>query len=177
MVHLTCALFYWAFSLTFFTEIYSMPSTSSLPVATTDSTALISFPKSRYERGLDNYDEALYRRERGLDEHYAEHYEEPKEQKKAVQGDPWGGYYEFLINEGSFKFWAVFQLVTAVILIYASLAAVYYAKFNVIAPDYVDDYDVLGRSNAQLPSSSLWSGLSAETFQRIFDALSSKKYS
>lgn len=22
----------------------------------------------------------------------------------------WGGYYDFLINEGSYKFWAVFQV-------------------------------------------------------------------
>lgn len=24
--------------------------------------------------------------------------------------DYWGGYYDFLINEGSYKFWAVFQV-------------------------------------------------------------------
>lgn len=25
--------------------------------------------------------------------------------------DYWGGYYDFLINEGSYKFWAVFQVI------------------------------------------------------------------
>ena len=27
-----------------------------------------------------------------------------------AKGDNWGGYYDFLINEGSYKFWAVFQV-------------------------------------------------------------------
>lgn len=25
--------------------------------------------------------------------------------------DYWAGYYDFLINEGSYKFWAVFQVI------------------------------------------------------------------
>lgn len=36
---------------------------------------------------------------------------EPVEEPKAVKTDPWAGYYDFLINEGSFKFWAVFQVI------------------------------------------------------------------
>ncbi|XP_073992329.1 uncharacterized protein isoform X2 [Rhodnius prolixus] len=39
-------------------------------------------------------------------------------------------YYDFLINEGSFKFWAVFQMVTIAILLYSTFAAIYYAKYT-----------------------------------------------
>lgn len=70
-----------------------------------------------------------------------------------------------------------FQLLTALLLIYSAFAAVYYAKFNVITTDYDYYDDFFGRSNQEPASSSLWSGLSSQTFQRIFDALSSKKYS
>lgn len=31
-------------------------------------------------------------------------------EEKAIKNDPWTGYYDFLINEGSFKFWAAFQV-------------------------------------------------------------------
>jgi hypothetical protein len=27
-----------------------------------------------------------------------------------IKNDYWGGYYDFLINEGSYKFWAIFQV-------------------------------------------------------------------
>lgn len=39
-------------------------------------------------------------------------HEEMKEmpEQKAVKNDPWAGYYDFIINEGSFKFWAAFQV-------------------------------------------------------------------
>lgn len=33
-----------------------------------------------------------------------------KDEEKAVKTDPWSGYYDFIITEGSFKFWAVFQV-------------------------------------------------------------------
>ncbi|XP_024214979.1 uncharacterized protein [Halyomorpha halys] len=39
-------------------------------------------------------------------------------------------YYDFLINEWSFKFWAVFQLVTIAVLLYSTFAAIYYAKYT-----------------------------------------------
>lgn len=45
------------------------------------------------------------------DVHYEDHHEEHEKEQKAIQGDPWSGYYDFLINEGSFKFWAVFQVI------------------------------------------------------------------
>lgn len=35
--------------------------------------------------------------------------------------DYWAGYYDFLINEGSYKFWAVFQVIlnlSALIFLY-----------------------------------------------------------
>ncbi|KAJ8940154.1 hypothetical protein NQ314_010825, partial [Rhamnusium bicolor] len=118
-----------------------------------------------YEQGLEDYDEEQMRQPRGMmmDDEYHDHAmmdahamtdHHMKEEKKAVQQDPW--------------------LITAVLLIYSAFAAVYYAKFNVITTDYDYYDDFLGRSNTE--SSSLWSGLSSETFQRIFDAISSKKY-
>ncbi|KAL1492394.1 hypothetical protein ABEB36_010646 [Hypothenemus hampei] len=145
--------------------------------------------KTPYERGLEDYDEAKenMRKARGMmmdddvvyhdDHHHDEPKTEMKEKPKAALDDPWEGYYDFLINEGSFKFWAVFQLVTAALLIYSAFAAVYYAKFQVITTDYDYYDDFYGRSNSESSYSSLWSGLSSQTFQRIMDAISSKKFS
>lgn len=74
---------------------------------------------SRYEQGFDDYEEANVantRQGRGMmdhDEDVMDHHPEMMEMKteeKAVKQDPWAGYYDFLINEGSFKFWAVFQV-------------------------------------------------------------------
>lgn len=41
-------------------------------------------------------------------DYHHDHHEEPE--KKAVKDDPWNGYYDFIINEGSYKFWAAFQV-------------------------------------------------------------------
>ncbi|KAG5885720.1 hypothetical protein JTB14_022810 [Gonioctena quinquepunctata] len=159
-------------------------TTEVFPVATTEGTDIEITTKSRYEQGLEDYDEAMAnaRQARGMmsydydHDHDHSHPEEMKEEKKAVATDPWASYYEFIINEWSYKFWAVFQLFTAVLLIYSALAAAYYAKFNVITTDYDYYDDFFGRSNNESPSNSMWSGLSSTTFQRIFDAISSKKY-
>lgn len=43
-------------------------------------------------------------------EDHDDHHHDHMEEQKAVKQDPWAGYYDFLINEGSFKFWAVFQV-------------------------------------------------------------------
>ncbi|KRT80128.1 hypothetical protein AMK59_6513 [Oryctes borbonicus] len=108
----------------------------------------------------------------------------PKEEEKAVKTDNWANYYDFIINEGSFKFWAAFQLGTAILLIYSAFAAIYYAKFNIISTDY-DYYDELfgrsfsGGSPTTPPDSgsNQWFGLSSETIKTIFNAITSKKYS
>ncbi|XP_019870686.1 uncharacterized protein LOC109599148 [Aethina tumida] len=153
---------------------------------TTTQTSQETTVKSRYEMGLEDYDEAQakYRQSRGMSMddymdhvHDHDHDDHDKPEQKAVKEDPWASYYDFIINEGSFKFWAVFQLVTAALLIYSAFAAVYYAKFNVITTDYDYEDDFFKRSNDDSVLSSMWSGMSAQTFQRIFDALSSKKYS
>ncbi|CAG9759650.1 unnamed protein product [Ceutorhynchus assimilis] len=161
---------------------------SSRAVATTVKIGPTS-EKTPYEKGLEDYDEARenMRKARGMpnyddeiiyhDDHHDHHYTtpKPKEEPKAAVDDPWEGYYDFIINEGSFKFWAAFQLVTAALLIYSAFAAVYYAKFNVITTDYdyYDDFYGRGRANTE---TSAWSGLTSQTFQRIMDALSSKKF-
>lgn len=72
----------------------------------------------------------------------------------------------------------LFQLVTAGLLIYSALAAVYYAKFNVATTDYDYYYDFFGRSDSgRSETSNNYLGLNAQTFQGILDAISSKKYS
>ncbi|KAH1023442.1 hypothetical protein HUJ04_012643 [Dendroctonus ponderosae] len=159
----------------------------NVSAALTNATTKYSVLAMKYEKGLEDYDEEQQsmRQARGMmdddivyhDDHHEEH-QEMKEESKAAIADPWEGYYDFIINEGSFKFWAAFQLVTAALLIYSAFAAVYYAKFNVITTDYdyYDDFYGRGRANTESSFSSLWSGLSSQTFQRIMDAISSKKY-
>uniref|UniRef100_A0A2A4JZE8 Uncharacterized protein n=1 Tax=Heliothis virescens TaxID=7102 RepID=A0A2A4JZE8_HELVI len=126
---------------------------------------------------------------RGFEDYYDEdhhHYEEPTTtakpmKQKARYTDPWAGYYDWIINEGSFKFWSVFQLFTAALLLYACLSAIYYAKFNPILPDYDREYDdyflerTVGRQARSLDSSELPSGhswINPRTFQFILDAIS-----
>lgn len=126
-----------------------------------------------------------FNRNKRMDDYLEDHdIPEPKKMEgKASQGDAVTGYYDFLVNEGSFKFWATFQVVTAAILIYSAFAANYYAKFNVIAADYDDDYDWLRRSARDVRSqadnsawSNWWGTESAETFQRILEAISTSEY-
>ncbi|XP_018395824.1 PREDICTED: uncharacterized protein LOC108774257 [Cyphomyrmex costatus] len=90
--------------------------------------------------------------------------------------DYWVGYYDFLINEGSYKFWAVFQLATAALLVYSAFAALYYAKVN---PQTTDDYfdDIFRRRRRRRRSLPLeardrpFAGLDTVTFQRIIEAV------
>lgn len=44
------------------------------------------------------------------DDHSSKDMEKDVTQQKAVANDAWAGYYDFIINEGSFKFWAAFQV-------------------------------------------------------------------
>ncbi|XP_063549182.1 uncharacterized protein LOC134756280 [Cydia strobilella] len=128
---------------------------------------------------------------RGFEDYYDEHHHydtttttTPKPMKQGRYTDPWAGYYDWIINEGSFKFWSVFQLFTAALLLYACFSAIYYAKFNPIIPDYDREYDdyflerTVGRQARSLDSMESWelpSGLSwinPRTFQFILDAIS-----
>ncbi|XP_071564265.1 uncharacterized protein [Temnothorax nylanderi] len=114
------------------------------------------------------------------DDHDEDMNDEENGQTKAMdqpKTDYWAGYYDFLINEGSFKFWAVFQLATAALLIYSGFAALYYAKVN---PPTTDDYfdDILRRRRRRRRRRSLplaardkpFAGLDSITFQRIIEA-------
>ncbi|XP_073822632.1 uncharacterized protein [Musca autumnalis] len=60
-----------------------------------------------------------------------------------IKGDPLKGYYDFVITEGSYKFWAAFQVGTALLIIYSTFAAIYYSKVNPLVSDY-DYTDYLG---------------------------------
>ncbi|XP_059051268.1 uncharacterized protein LOC131846064 [Achroia grisella] len=127
---------------------------------------------------------------RGFDDYYDEHVYNittttAKPMKQGRYTDPWAGYYDWIINEGSFKFWSAFQLFTAALLLYAAFSAIYYAKFNPILPDYSMEYDdyflerTVGRKARSLDTSELPSGLTwinSRTFQFILDAIS-KHYS
>ncbi|XP_065206935.1 uncharacterized protein LOC135836197 isoform X2 [Planococcus citri] len=78
-------------------------------------------------------------------------------------------YHEFLINEASYKFWAIFQLVTVAVLLYSTFAAIYYARYNYLMNLENGDYDDLlfarSLSNIYLPR------LDVQTFQRIVEAV------
>jgi len=112
---------------------------------------------------------------------------EPKAVAEPRQKDAVSSYYDFLINEGSYKFWAAFQVITAFLLIYSAFAAIYYAKYTFSMmdyPDYLDEGFFFKRSGEAYvttttarPASYSFLGLSSQTFQRIMNALSSKKYS
>ncbi|XP_062551836.1 uncharacterized protein LOC134217085 [Armigeres subalbatus] len=71
------------------------------------------------------------------------------ESARYIKGDPLNGYYDFVISEGSYKFWAAFQVATAVLIIYSTFAAIYYSKVSPLTSDY-DYIDYLngGRSFA-----------------------------
>ena len=54
---------------------------------------------------------------RGFEDYYDEHHDDDHEHtttakpmKQSRYTDPWAGYYDWIINEGSFKFWSVFQV-------------------------------------------------------------------
>ncbi|XP_034473443.1 pinin [Drosophila innubila] len=64
-----------------------------------------------------------------------------------IKGDPLKGYYDFVITEGSYKFWAAFQVGTAILIIYSTFAAIYYSKVNPLTSDY-DYQDYLGASRS-----------------------------
>uniref|UniRef100_A0A182RLB8 Uncharacterized protein n=1 Tax=Anopheles funestus TaxID=62324 RepID=A0A182RLB8_ANOFN len=98
--------------------------------------------------------------------------------------------------EGSYKFWAVFQLVTAAVVIYSTLTAIYYSKVAPLTSDYdYIDYlnggrafagarslDGAGRPgqttgrrtsgwNWDALSTSSWFGPAAQAFTIVMDAI------
>lgn len=71
-----------------------------------------------YRRGYNRGDNGDHQDDQH-DQH--DHYEDVVEDEENDHGhtkamvqpktDYWAGYYDFLINEGSYKFWAVFQVI------------------------------------------------------------------
>jgi len=92
------------------------------------------------------------------------------------------GYYDFIVNEYSYKFWAVYMLLASALLTYSAIAAIYYAKFNTGAIDYAQydearagDDSVFSRPGTN-PLGIIGSLVSVQTFQNIMDAISSTKF-
>ena len=101
-----------------------------------------------------------------------------REISRVKRSEARSSYYEFLITEGSYKFWAVFQVFTAVLLIYSAFAAIWYTKYsfaNTDYPDYEDDFFVRRSGPMEsVPGTVL--GVSGRTFQTIMDSIYSNKY-
>ncbi|XP_071441067.1 uncharacterized protein [Hetaerina americana] len=59
------------------------------------------------------------------------------------------GYYNLIITEYSYKFWAAFMVATLVILIYSCLAAIWVAHTVYLPPPIsYDEYDYLAKRSA-----------------------------
>ncbi|KAK1132335.1 hypothetical protein K0M31_016443 [Melipona bicolor] len=156
-----------------FDEIDTLSKTNEYEDASTINTALQAYRHPRmYRRG--------YHEDHGYqdddDDHHDNHMKDEEHSMKAIgtaKVDYWAGYYDFLINEGSYKFWAVFQLATAALLIYSGFAALYYAKVN--PPPIDDEFDILRRRKRRslsiFPRDRSFCGLDSATFQRIIDAV------
>ena len=92
------------------------------------------------------------------------------------------GYYDFIVNEYSYKFWAVYMLFASGLLIYSAIAAIYYAKFNTSAVDYelYDEARASGGGSMMTPGANplglVGSLVSVRTFQTIMDAISNTKF-
>ncbi|KAE8752087.1 hypothetical protein FOCC_FOCC001249 [Frankliniella occidentalis] len=118
---------------------------------------------TRFARAVDGYPDAI----------------DPPEAPRANTAASYSNYYDFLINEGSYKFWAVFQIGTAVLLTYSAFAALYYARYtyytNVDYTDY-DDYFFRrsGNSRSQRSAEKPFAGLSPAEYQRVMDAADKK---
>jgi len=102
-----------------------------------------------------------------------------------IKGDPLKGYYDFIITEGSYKFWAAFQLFTAGLMIYSTFAAIYYSKVNPIVSDYdyvtylgggrslADDPEPAAPNSSNLSSllNSHWLQTAAHGFEFVLNAI------
>nr|XP_029708712.1 uncharacterized protein LOC109420547 [Aedes albopictus] len=87
------------------------------------------------------------------------------ESARYIKGDPLNGYYDFVISEGSYKFWAVFQVATAVLIIYSTFAAIYYSKVSPLTSDY-DYIDYLNGGRSFAGGRSMDGGVAAATARR-----------
>ncbi|XP_022195385.2 uncharacterized protein LOC111052883 [Nilaparvata lugens] len=86
---------------------------------------------------------------------------ENQPQARTIPGAP---YYEFFINEASYKFWAVFQLTTVFILLYSAFAAIYYAKYTFLTEiETLKDEDIILRRRRQLRSNTAMQIIAATT--------------
>ncbi|XP_026679894.1 uncharacterized protein LOC113467735 [Diaphorina citri] len=85
-------------------------------------------------------------------------------------GFPHNNYYEFIINEGSYIFWAVFQLATVAILLYSTFAAIYFARYTYFNEKIPADYDEPFITR-HMTGRSAFSGFEPGIYQNIMDAV------
>ncbi|KAK0084946.1 hypothetical protein PV325_006046 [Microctonus aethiopoides] len=156
---------------TYIQWVYALTNDNNSLIVTTEINSPAttqSYRLSRaYRREQHNYDHHM---EDDYDNNEDDEMEDSKSLSQA-KNENWGGYYDFLINEGSYKFWA---LATAALLIYSGFAALYYAKVNSATTDDYEDYflrrkrrDINNLSNN--PSTIF--GIDMATFQRIIDSI------
>ncbi|KAH8298052.1 hypothetical protein KR018_005260 [Drosophila ironensis] len=132
-------------------------TTTTTTKATTTSTTTTSAPESSEEQEQEQMtptaveahkgEKAALSSVRGLRQRREAEAEDKADtdvgEGRYIKGDPLKGYYDFVITEGSYKFWAVFQVGTALLIIYSTFAAIYYSKVNPLTSDY-DYTDYLG---------------------------------
>ncbi|XP_040170151.1 uncharacterized protein LOC120904309 isoform X2 [Anopheles arabiensis] len=87
-----------------------------------------------------------------------------------IKGDPLNGYYDFVISEGSYKFWVVMQLFTAGLVMYATFAAIYYSKVSPLTSDY-DYIDYLNGARSFAGGRSMAGGASGASGGSIWDTV------
>uniref|UniRef100_A0A182TIB4 Uncharacterized protein n=1 Tax=Anopheles melas TaxID=34690 RepID=A0A182TIB4_9DIPT len=87
-----------------------------------------------------------------------------------IKGDPLNGYYDFVISEGSYKFWVVLQLFTAGLVMYATFAAIYYSKVSPLTSDY-DYIDYLNGARSFTGGRSMAGGASGASGGSIWDTV------
>ncbi|XP_017757409.1 PREDICTED: uncharacterized protein LOC108548795 [Eufriesea mexicana] len=165
-----------------FEEIDALPETNEYQEAPAIGTAVQTYRHPRmYRRGYHEDHGSMYQDDHDNHQDDHDHMKDEEQGMKAMgtgKVDYWGGYYDFLINEGSYKFWAVFQLATAALLIYSGFAALYYAKVNPPATD--DEFDDILRRRRKrralsiFPRDRAFCGLDSATFQRIIDAVATE---
>lgn len=94
-------------------------------------------PRASAQVGKDDEDDYYASYEEGEEEHGAQ--DTKVALSRATRGS--GSYYDFIINEFSYKIWAAFMIYDVLCVFYGCLVATYFAEVNTLAPTPAFDYD------------------------------------